>query len=145
MTEKTPRKRLVLDANILLRAMLGSSMQRLIEGYKDSVAFFSPDICFEDARKYIGKIAVARGFDAAPGLVVLDQLAELIQAVESSSYARYEESARLRIASRDPEDWPILAAAPLLDCPVWTEDQDFFGSGVATWTTRNVEVYLRDG
>jgi hypothetical protein len=29
-----------------------------------------------------------------------------------------------------------------LDCPIWTEDQDFFGSGVATWTTGTVEVYL---
>jgi hypothetical protein len=27
---------------------------------------------------------------------------------------------------------------------VWTEDQDFFGSGVATWSTNNIELYLRD-
>jgi hypothetical protein len=25
----------------------------------------------------------------------------------------------------------------------WTEDQDFFGSGIATWTTDRVELYLR--
>jgi predicted nucleic acid-binding protein len=145
MIEETPTKRLVLDANILLRAMLGSSVQRLIEGYKDSVAFYSPDICFEGARKYIGKIAAARGFDSAPGLAILYQLAELIQAVEISLYVRHEVSARLRIASRDMDDWPIVATALLLDCPVWTEDQDFFGSGVATWTTQNIELYLRDG
>ena len=29
----------------------------------------------------------------------------------------------------------IVAVALLLDFPIWTEDQDFFGSGVATWTT----------
>jgi hypothetical protein len=28
--------------------------------------------------------------------------------------------------------------------PIWTEDQDFFGSGVATWTSGRIEVYLRD-
>ncbi|MFM6076421.1 MAG: PIN domain-containing protein, partial [Dolichospermum sp.] len=29
-----------------------------------------------------------------------------------------------------------------LNCPIWTEDQDFFGIGIATWNTRNVEIYL---
>ena len=46
--------------------------------------------------------------------------------------------------ARDPEDWPTLAAALLLECPIWTEDQDFFGSGVATWTTATVERFLRE-
>jgi len=32
---------------------------------------------------------------------------------------------------------------PGLD-PAWTEDRDFFGSGVATWTTVNVELYLNE-
>lgn len=35
---------------------------------------------------------------------------------------------------------PILAHA--LDCPAWTEDTDFFGAGVATWTTDRVALYL---
>jgi hypothetical protein len=30
----------------------------------------------------------------------------------------------------------------VLDCPVWTEDQDFFGTGVPTWTTTNLESYF---
>jgi hypothetical protein len=25
---------------------------------------------------------------------------------------------------------------------VWTEDADFFGTGIATWTTDRVELYL---
>jgi len=29
-----------------------------------------------------------------------------------------------------------------LGCPVWTEDADFFGAGVATWTTDRVALYL---
>lgn len=28
--------------------------------------------------------------------------------------------------------------------PPWTEDTDFFGCGVATWTTDRVELYLAD-
>lgn len=42
-------------------------------------------------------------------------------------------------------DWPVLAAALTLNAPVWTEDSDFFGLGVPTWTTANVGIYLRAG
>jgi len=35
-----------------------------------------------------------------------------------------------------------LASALALECPIWTEDADFFGAGVATWTTDRVELLL---
>jgi predicted nucleic acid-binding protein len=137
-------KRLVLDANILLRAVFGIRVRALLEAYEDSVSFFSPDICFEDARKYIPKLAAQRNFDACEGLLLLDHLARIVEVVDCSLYEEYETLARERIASRDEEDWPVVAAALLLDCPIWTEDQDFFGTGVATWTTNRIELYLRD-
>lgn len=42
----------------------------------------------------------------------------------------------------DANDWPVLACALVIGCPVWTEDADFFGTGVATWTSDRVELYL---
>jgi predicted nucleic acid-binding protein len=60
-----------------------------------------------------------------------------------SLYEGHEKLARERIDRRDPRDWPVVAVALLLKIPVWTEDQDFFGSGVSTWTTDRVELYLR--
>ena len=47
-----------------------------------------------------------------------------------------------RLKKRDEEDWPVLATALALECPIWTEDADFFGAGVATWTTDRVELLL---
>ena len=140
----TEQKRLVLDANILLRAVFGVRVRSLLEAYEDSVSFYTPDICFSDARKYIPVIAATRNLNPAAGLLVLDQLAGLVGIVDPSLYEEYESSARERMLSRDVEDWPIMATSLLLHCPVWTEDQDFFGSGIATWTTNNVELYLRD-
>jgi len=141
INEETPQ--LVMDANILLREALGSRVQGLIKKYKDSVAFYAPDICMVDARKYAGQIAIARGLDPEPGLAVLNQLSEILEIFDRSLYEDLEAAARLRIAARDPDDWPIVATALMLGCPIWTEDQDFFGSGVAMWTTRHVEIYLR--
>jgi len=48
------------------------------------------------------------------------------------------------LRQRDVEDWPILATALLFNCPIWTEDKDFFGVGVATWTTANIRFYLTE-
>ena len=75
--------------------------------------------------------------------LVFDQLASVVKSLDNALYEAHEEQARARIRSRDVNDWPIVAVSLLLDCPVWTEDQDL-GSGVATWTTNNIELYLRD-
>ncbi len=77
-------------------------------------------------------------------LSVLDQTGRMVESVEESLYQEYEEAARRRVGQRDPDDWPIAAVALLLDLPIWTEDQDFFGSGIPTWTTDRVELFLRD-
>ena len=106
--------------------------------------FYSPDICFEDARRYIPDIASRRQFDPVVGFAVLDQIARIVEAVDRSLYEEYEELARARISLRDPDDWPVVAAALMLKAPIWTEDQDFFGAGVATWTSNRIELYLRD-
>jgi hypothetical protein len=45
----TRRKGLVLDANILLRAVLGQRVRELLEAFEDTVTFYSPDVCFDDA------------------------------------------------------------------------------------------------
>lgn len=140
----TPPKRLVLDANILLRGVFGDRVRALLEAYKSNVSFYSPDVCFEDARTYVSVVAERRRLDVSVALSVLAQLEKIVEVVDRSLYEAHESVARNRMASRDIEDWPIMAAAMLLDCPIWTDDQDFFGSGVATWTTANIELYLRD-
>jgi predicted nucleic acid-binding protein len=139
-----PIKRLVLDANILLRAVFGVRVRAILESHEDVAAFYSPDVCFEDARKYIPDIAGRRNFDSVVGLALLDQIARIVEVVDRSLYEDFEEMARARIQSRDPEDWPVVATALMLAAPIWTEDRDFFGSGVATWTSNRVEVFLRD-
>jgi hypothetical protein len=57
-------------------------------------------------------------------------------------YCEFESEAKKRI--RDSRDWDVLAAAMALNCPIWTEDNDFFGTGIATWTTRTIPIYLSE-
>jgi predicted nucleic acid-binding protein len=134
----------VLDANILLRAIFGIQVRSLLNTYEEATAFYTPDICVADARKYIPSVARRRGTSPLLADVALNQIVDgLIHVVDRSLYEQFENPARDRIASRDPDDWPIVATAMLIDAPIWSEDRDFFGSGIATWTSDRIELYLR--
>ncbi|WP_245927344.1 PIN domain-containing protein [Aphanothece hegewaldii] len=75
-------------------------------------------------------------------LEVLERLTCFVQLVDSSLYSLYEQEAKQRIAVRDVDDWSVVAVALMLECPIWTEDTDFFGTGIATWTSDRVYLYL---
>jgi predicted nucleic acid-binding protein len=137
--------KIVLDANILIRAVLGQKVRNNIEKFANSAQFFTPDICFADARKYLPALFAKRNLPADEALKVLEGLTSLIAAVDADLYEIFEVEAKQRIAVRDIDDWPIVAVSLMLDCPIWTEDADFFGSGVATWTSDRVHLYLSKG
>jgi predicted nucleic acid-binding protein len=103
------QRALVLDANILTRAVLGERILNLILEHRHRVHFFTPGVCIED-----------------------DWLSD------------YADTAKARIGKRDWADWPVLAGALALSCPIWTHDTDFFGVGVPTWTTEHIPVYFSD-
>ena len=47
------KKAIVLDANILIRAVLGRRVRALIVDSAEVVQFFAPDVAYADARKYL--------------------------------------------------------------------------------------------
>lgn len=47
---------LVLDANILIRAVLGNKVKQILITYNDVVDFFTPDICIADADEAYSKV-----------------------------------------------------------------------------------------
>ncbi len=135
-------KAIVLDANILVRAVLGKRVRELIFENASTIKFFAPDVAYGDAQKYLPAILKKRGVDAAAAMLVLDRLETIVQIMNSEVYEVARREALQRIAVRDADDWPVLACAMVLGCPVWTEDADFFGSGVATWTSDRISLYF---
>lgn len=138
-------KRLVIDANILIRSVLGSRVRNLIERHCDTVGFYIAEANAEEAEFYLSDIlADKHGLNEDLWRPVFDAVLSAVHIITDDILLPLESKAKARIASRDINDWPAVAAALLLDCPVSTEDKDFFGSGVATWTTATVELYLAD-
>jgi predicted nucleic acid-binding protein len=137
-----PGRALVLDANILIRALLGQRVRSILEAHADNISFFIPEAAYAEAEEHLAMLVEKRRGDPAKALASLKSMAALGTVVSQDLYGDFEAEARKRLGARDPEDWPILAAALALGCPIWTEDADFFGCGVATWTSGSIDIFL---
>ena len=117
----------------------------MIEAYAEEVTFFVPEMALAEAEEHVPRLVSKHRGDPEKALAFPQTLGQLMEVIGSDVYGEFEEEARERLGQRDPEDWPILATALAIGCPIWTEDTDFFGCGVATWTSSNVRTYLRGG
>jgi predicted nucleic acid-binding protein len=136
---------LVLDANILLRAVLGVRVRSVLESHGREVDFVAPDVAFEDVEEYLPAILARRGLSPELAMETFGRVSTIVQELPLPYYAGQEAAARARIAIRDPDDWQVLACALTRGCSIWTEDRDFFGAGVPTWTTDRIEIFLATG
>ena len=135
---------IVVDANILIRAVLGRRVRHLLETYAaQGFRFVTPGVAFDDAQRYLPRLLEKRGKKHADVGKSLAYLQHLIEPIDRELYGEFEREARERLRSRDEDHWPVLALALGLDCAIWSEDQDFFGTGVAVWTTNRIEILLR--
>ena len=135
---------LVVDANILVRAVLGQRVRGLIEKYGSTTVLFVPETAYNEAKEHIPVLIRRRGGDPDKALRLLAALYCWMEPIGSDIYSHFEAHAKSRLAGRDVDDWPTLASALALVCPIWTEDTDFFGCGVPTWTSDRVELFLRE-
>lgn len=92
------------DANTLIRAVLGQKVRNTLEQFANSAQFFTPDVCFENAKKYLPALFEKRNLSAGEALEVLKKLTCLIDAVDANLYGIYEIEAKQRIAVRDTND-----------------------------------------
>jgi predicted nucleic acid-binding protein len=140
-------KTLVVDANILIRAVLGEKVITLLRRHVQTTYFVTVTEAFEDAEQHIPGIIRRSGGneeEVATALQKLTALHEYVQTVSVTVLAHLELVARKRLQGRDEEDWLYLALALLLKCPIWTEDTDFFGCGVAVWTSDRINLFLEE-
>ena len=136
---------IVLDANILIRAVLGKRVRQLLETYAvHGIRFYAPEVAYADAAKYLPALLTKRGKSSNDVSATLAYLQTLIEPIGEEAFGLFETEARQRLRGRDEEDWPVLATALSLSCGIWTEDTDFFGTGVAIWTSDRVEIFLKE-
>jgi hypothetical protein len=97
-------KAIVLDANILIRAVLGTRVRELIAENAEMVQFFTPDVAYADARKYLPALLAKRGVKSEPAMTVLDVLESIVRPLDRAVYEGLQTQALQRIAIRDADD-----------------------------------------
>jgi predicted nucleic acid-binding protein len=113
-----PNRALVIDANILVRAVLGERVRAVIGAHADDVSFFVPEVAYAEAEEHLVTLVVKRGGDPEKALSLLRSLRSLVVIIGSEVYGELEAEALERLGARAPEDWPILASALALGCPI---------------------------
>ncbi len=79
-------KAIVLDANILIRAVLGKRVRELILENAATVKFFAPSVAYDDARKYLPSLLEKRGVSGGAALAMLDTLESVVQSVDEDFF-----------------------------------------------------------
>jgi len=69
-----PSRALVVDANILVRAVLGKRVREVIEAYAEDVSFFVPEVAFAEAEEHLPALVNKHGGDAGKALAFLHTL-----------------------------------------------------------------------
>ncbi|MGH9113572.1 MAG: PIN domain-containing protein, partial [Acidimicrobiales bacterium] len=139
--------RLVVDTSVLVGELLRrSGRERLGD---DRLEFFLPEQMWSEAQVELPRRITAfvrrRGLEPTVGeelsRLCLEAVEVNVVVLDEAIYAALEEEARAR-SLRDPADWPVVATALALSAAVWTNDNDFLGTGVATWTTETLQAWL---
>jgi hypothetical protein len=134
-------KGLVLDDGILLSAVVSPGpVLPLLMKYESTVRFCTPDVCFPNVRSYLAQRLESRGLNPSEAFETLNGLERIVEPIDVDLYETSGPQARAR--SADPRHWPVIAVSLLFDSPIWTHNEDFFGTGVAAWKTDKVELYL---
>jgi len=79
-----PGKALVVDANILVRAVLGKRVREVIEQYAARASFFVPDVAYAEAEEHLPALVIKLGGDPAKALAFLRSLAGLVDLIGSN-------------------------------------------------------------
>jgi predicted nucleic acid-binding protein len=139
--------RLVVDTSVLIGELLRASGRARLGD--DRLELFLPERMWGECRvelpRRIAAFVRRRGLDRSIGdeltVACLGAVEANVVILDEAIYAALEDEARAR-SLRDPADWPVVASALALTADVWTNDNDFLGTGVATWTTESLQRWL---
>jgi predicted nucleic acid-binding protein len=123
---------LIVDANIILSALLGRSLPVVQDAVDRGLMLVVPETQWMEVRAVLNHLR--------PDLTdeLMAQAEEMIDIFPSFAFDAFEDRARERLPASAQKDWPVLASAMTVEAGIWSKDRDFFGVGVPVWTTENV-------
>ena len=139
---RLPSPAIVVDANILVSAVLGSATGSHLDRIAGERSLITSEAAFDEASRVVGHIR-------PQDLPVLEALLDLVTivATEDVGPADLEEARtilRNAVASKNgsTNDAPLLALAWTVDADLGSPDRDFAGPGWPSWSTANLMATL---
>lgn len=146
---------LVVDANVLVgellrvrgRGLFGNNVLQL------HISEQALDEALHEMSRRAARIVEQGRVSRQAADAMLDEARGIVERrvspVPPEVYAGFEERAAYRVP-RDPDDVPTVALALAIGgdegrCGIWTNDGDFLGCGLPTWTTDTLLAHLRYG
>lgn len=143
---REPSETLVVDANIVLSAVLGFRSRPLLERTSARRALVISSEASLEVRHVLSRLDP----DASVLIEIADEILEAIEVVETARYddnlTSAERSLRQAVASRNGSvnDAHVLALAWTYDADIWSHDRDFAGAGWPSWSSANLAAALAD-
>ena len=121
---------LVIDANVLVSALLKDSTTRKLLLKEKTLVLFSPEFVKEEISKYVPDFSKKLNVKTVELEETIKDLFEAakITVVSSKEYGGFLEKAIK--ASPDKKDAAYLALALKLGCPVWSQDKQLKKQGM---------------
>lgn len=140
--------RLVVDTSVLVGELLRASGRARLGD--ERLELFLPEQMWGETLvelpRRIAAFVRRHGLDRNLGEELVAASLAAVEAnvaiLDEAIYTALEDEARAR-SLRDPRDWPAVASALALGAGIWTNDNDFLGTGVATWTTETLQRWLQ--
>lgn len=129
---------LIVDANVLLGAVLGKSLVLLSGIAAAGSVLLVPQPMMRETQLIVADEARVPALDA---YARLQRIETMVTVLESMHYEHQEARARERLTHEGQNDWPLLAASLALEAPIWSNDKDLWGTGVAVWGTPNIRYW----
>lgn len=144
MRSRAPSETLVVDANVVLSAVLGFRSRPLLEVASSRRTLIISIEASSEVKHVLSRLA--------PDTPVLIEIAdEILDSIEVVGEERYgdglgsaEHCLRNAVASRNGSvsDAHILALAWTYDADIWSHDRDYAGTGWPSWSNANLAVAL---
>jgi predicted nucleic acid-binding protein len=112
---------LVIDANILMSALIATQGKTYDLIFNDRIKLFSPDHLLEELGKHKGEILSKSGLTESDFELFLSLISSRIELVQYSEFKAFLSQAKG--ITPDPDDTEYFALALKLRCGVWSNDK----------------------